>query len=86
MLIYLTIFFVFVFTVVLSAATGFVFYEASTRLRLSKVICYAIGIGVSVLISCIMTKLLLFGAWYFYFGTLGISVILCVLFIQLTER
>ena len=81
MLIYLTIFFVFVFAVVMSAAIGLLFYEASDKFLPSTVIRHILGVGASVLISCLITALLLFGVWYFYMATIGVGIMLYVLFV-----
>ncbi|EGQ21519.1 hypothetical protein ABZ756_14350 [Mammaliicoccus sciuri] len=84
MLAYLTIFSVFVFTVVMSAAIGFLFYQVIYKFLPSTAIKNVLGAGLTVLISCIMTKLLLLGAWYFYVATSGVAFIFYVVFIVLS--
>lgn len=82
MLIYFTIFSVFVFSVVMSAIVGFLVYQTGYRFLPSTVIRHILGIGVAVLIGCLMTKLLLFRIWYFYVVVIGVAIILYIVFIK----
>ena len=81
MLIYLNVFFVLVIIMVMSAAAGLLIYAASDRLLPSSVIKHVLGVGATVLISYFITKLLRFEVWYFYATTIGMGILLYIVFV-----
>lgn len=83
MIIYLQIFLLFVFSVVMSAAIGFLIYLAGDKISPSNVIRHTLGVGASVLTGYFITELLIFsGIWYYYVATIVLGVLLYVLFVK----
>lgn len=84
MIIYLQIFLLFVFSVVMSAAIGFVIYLAVDKVSPSTMIRHTLGVGASVLTGYFITELLIFsGIWYYYVATIVLGIMLYVLFVKL---
>lgn len=82
MIIYLQVILLFVFSVVMSAAIGFVIYLVGDKISLSNVIKHALGVGASVLTGYVITEMLIFsGIWYYYVATIVLGVLLYVLFV-----
>ena len=82
MIIYLQVFLLFVFSVVMSAAIGFVIYLVGDKVSPSTVIRHTLGVGASVLTGYFITELLVFsGIWYYYVATIVLGVLLYVLFV-----
>ena len=76
MFIYFTLIAVFVFSVVISAVVGFLFYQLSKKLLPSSEIRHIAGMVISVLAGITMTKLLLFDIWYYYAAVIGGTIVL----------
>ncbi|MEK5187253.1 hypothetical protein [Solibacillus sp. FSL W7-1324] len=77
-MIYLTIMYIFMTVVFISAIGGFIFYKVSYK-KLSRTLSYIVGGLVSILLSFPLTKLLLFGGVWFYH--LPIAVLAVVVYI-----
>lgn len=82
MFIYFTLIAVFVFSVVISAVVGYLFHELTAKHLTSSGIRYIAGMVVSILVSCIMTKLLLFEIWYYYVAALGVASVLYIVIVR----
>ncbi|WP_301107247.1 hypothetical protein [Sporosarcina sp.] len=85
MFIYFTLIAVFVFSVVISAVVGFLFHQLCNQLLTSGRIGYILGMVVSVLVSIIMTKLLLFEIWYYYAAVIGVTILLYIVLVRSTK-
>ena len=78
---YLTLFSVFIFSVVMSAVIGYLFHAVLNTLISSKDTTPLVGAGISILFISFMITMFLFGIWYLY--AIGIILTLGVYFVLL---
>ncbi|MBB4826160.1 hypothetical protein HNO89_003397 [Sporosarcina luteola] len=76
MLLYFTIFSVVVFSAAMSALTGLLVYQACQRFLHLPMIRHIVGVGSIVFLASLLTKLLLFGSWYYYVATIGLAIVI----------
>ena len=81
-MIYFTLFSIIIFSAVMSPVIGFLFYQAGNRFFPSMLIQHFFGIGATVLMGYFLTKLLLFGIWYYYVIVISLGIILYIVFIK----
>jgi len=85
---YITIFYLFVLAIFISAIGGFMFYKILCKIfQLSKSLNYILGGIASLILSYPITKLLLFGGvWYFHLPIAELAVILYVIFLIMSNK
>ncbi|KGR85038.1 hypothetical protein CD32_11360 [Lysinibacillus odysseyi 34hs-1 = NBRC 100172] len=85
---YITIFYMFILAVFISAIGGFLLYKMFLKFFQSPLsLIYIVGGILTLVISYPITKLLLFGGiWYFHLPVTGLALMLYILFLIMSNK
>jgi hypothetical protein len=71
---YLTLFYLFVFSVVVSSFGGFLVYKISNKFSFPRFLKFIFGGLASLLLSYLMINLWFYGAWFSYVAIIGLML------------
>ena len=85
-MIYLTVMYMFMIVVIISAICGYIFYKVSYK-KLSRKLSSVLGGLLSLLLSIPLTKLLLFGGvWFYHLPISSLAVLVYISFILYSDN
>lgn len=86
LVIYLTIMYMFMIVVIISAICGYIFYKVSYK-QISRKLSSVLGGLLSLLLSIPLTKLLLFGGvWFYHLPIATLAVLVYIAFILYSDN
>lgn len=85
-MIYLTIMYLFMLAVIISAIVGFIFYLLIYK-KFSRTLSYVLGGFLSLLLSIPLTKLLLFGGiWFYHLPIALLAIVVYIAFLMYSNN